>query len=127
MLKYTSCLFATVVVSAYNHPNAGSFRVTCYHHLFLLVTMLSIIFHCTHGKHIGIADKLCARVAFLSVLTYDLLSIIETGAWWLMGFPVAITLIWIGEFIWPRNAELLHACLHVLSVFGANFFLRSFH
>jgi len=122
-LEYTSCLFATVVIAAYHHPNSGSFRVTCYHHLFLLVTVLSILFHCTHRARIGTADKICAHAAFVFVVVYDLRQAIEGGAWWLLLFPLAVALLWIGEMRWPARANLLHACLHAVSVVGVNCYL----
>jgi len=123
MLQYTSCLFATVVVSAYHHPNAGFFRATCYHHLFLLVTMLSILFHCTRGPRIGVADKLCAHAAFAFVVVYDSRQAIESGAGWLLLFPAAVAGLWVGEFLWPARAERLHACLHIVTVVGVNCYL----
>ena len=123
MLQYTSCLFATVVVSAYHHPNSGFFRATCYHHLFLVVTMLSILFHCTRGPRIGLADKLCAHAAFLFVVVYDSREAVDSGKGWLLMFPVAVACLWLGETLLPARAELLHACLHIVSVIGVNCYL----
>ena len=60
MLRFTSCLFGTVVVHAYYR------RLEVYHHLFLLVTILSILYHCTHQRHVARLDKGVAHAAHIS-------------------------------------------------------------
>ena len=123
MLEYTSCLFATVVISAYHHPNSGFFRATCYHHLFLLVTMLSILYHCTRDPRIGLADRLCAHAAFVFVVVYDSRQAVESGAAWLLLFPAVVVGLWIGGLRWPGRARDLHAYLHLVTVVGVNCYL----
>ena len=41
MLRFTSCLFATVVIHAYHVQHVA------YHDIFLLVSVLSIAFRCS--------------------------------------------------------------------------------
>jgi hypothetical protein len=62
MLHLTSILFATVVVHAHHAQE------TSYHHIFLLVTVLSILFHSTKDPVVGAIDKIAAHLAFVFVL-----------------------------------------------------------
>ncbi len=127
MLRYTSCLFATVVFHSYHHRSSGSFRTTCYHHLFLSVTILSILYHCTRCARVGLIDRLCAHAAFAFVVLYDSLDAIESGVGWVLIFPLAVLCLWIGEQLLPERAEVIHALLHLVSVIGANLYLGIFH
>jgi hypothetical protein len=91
--------------------------------MFLVVTMLSILYHCTRGPRIGLADKLCAHAAFVFVVVYDSRQAVESGAAWLLLFPVVVACLWVSEFLWPARAERLHACLHIVTVIGVNCYL----
>jgi hypothetical protein len=123
MLRYTSCLFSTIVLHSYHHHQSGSFRITCYHHLFLLVTVLSILYHCTQCTRIGIADFLCAHAAFTFVVMSDSLPAIDSGAAWVLLFPLLVSLLWLGEKLWPERANAMHASLHLVSVVGVHCYL----
>ena len=70
MLRFTSCLFATIVLNAYA-KGTRTVRMDCYHHLFLAVTVLSVLFHSTHDQRVGIVDRIFAHAAFLCVLLVD--------------------------------------------------------
>ncbi len=124
MLRYTSCLFGIVVINAYHHTNAGSFRVTCYHHFFLLVMVLSILYHCTHDRRIALADKVWAHAVFLFVIISDSWKAMESGETWLFIFPFAVVCLWLGETLWPARSEVLHVCLHIISVLGVSCYLQ---
>jgi len=103
MLRFTSCLFATIVLNAYA-KGTRTVRIDCYHHLFLAVTVLSVLFHSTHDQRVGIVDRIFAHAAFLFVLLVDSRRAVET--------------------VWPSKADALHAGLHVVTVIGVNCFIR---
>ena len=122
MLRFTSCLFATVVVVAHNaHPRTG--RIDGYHHLFLAVTVLSILFHTTRNPHIGIVDRLCAHAAFMFVVLVDTQRAIAQDHPWLLLFPVGVVCLWAAQSVWPARADALHAGLHVVTVVGVNCYI----
>ena len=107
MLRFTACLFATVVLHAY------AIRHVVYHHLFLAVTVLSILFHCTRLEWVGRLDWLVAHLAF-AIVTSDILSSPQwaTAAVW----PLMVALCW--------GLECPHALLHLVAVLGLHCWLR---
>jgi hypothetical protein len=120
MLHLTSCLFATIVVHAYY------VKSTSYHHLFLAVTVLSVLFHTTKEPKIGLLDKLTAHFGFLVVLTDTRLAIEKHKAW-LLGFPVWVTIFWFSQSLLPARSEQLHAMLHLTVVAGMHAYLHELH
>jgi hypothetical protein len=120
VLQFTSCLFATVVVRAY------ALRCTAYHHLFLLVTVHSILFHSTHHPAIARLDKCVAHVAFVYVLS-DIPLAHQQNKLWLVGFPATTLCIWCAQSLFPNHRKPLHAGLHLVSVIGMHCFLVELH
>ena len=117
MLRFTSCLFGTVVVHAYYR------RLEVYHHLFLLVTILSILYHCTHQRHVARLDKGVAHACFVFILR-DTYTACEKGALWLLLFPLSVLVCWFGQSFAPSASDKLHAALHILTVAGLHCYLR---
>ena len=120
MLHLTSCLFATIVVHAYH------LKVTSYHHLFLAVTVLSILFHATRSPTVGIIDKLTAHFGFLVVLTDTRLAI-ERGKSWILAFPMWVVVFWFAQSLLPARSMQLHALLHLTVVAGMHAYLHELH
>lgn len=116
-LHVTSSLFATVVLHAYYRAGAAA-----YHHVFLLVTAFSVLFHTTHDPTVAVLDKLTAHAAFL-VSTLDLPRAVATGHGWLCLFPAGVLALWVMEFIHTDRWAVLHAWLHAVSIVGVHAFL----
>ena len=110
-LHITSCLFATVPVHAFYANNH------VYHHLFLFVTVTSILFHTTHDPIIKKIDTTAAHFAFLFMLW-------ETHKdWRLAVFPAAVACLWLLQGPLRDLQNDLHAGLHIVSVIGLHFYL----
>ena len=120
MLPYTSCLFATIVMHAYH------LKMTSYHHVFLAVTVLSILFHCTKSPRVGLIDKITAHCGFVLVLTDTRLAI-EKGKIWLLAFPMWVMIFWFAQSFFPARSEQLHVLLHLTVVFGMHSYLHQLH
>jgi hypothetical protein len=120
MLVLTSQAFATVVVHAYYR------RCAAYHHLFLAVTVLSVLFHATKGETVRLIDKFVAHAAFLYVLS-DVQHAVKAKQGWLLIYPLAVIVLWFAQGVFPARAERLHACLHVVAVTGLHMFLAWLH
>ena len=116
MLELTSQAFATVVVHAYYR------RCDTYHHLFLLVTVLSVLFHTTQGRVAGLVDKSVAHLTFLYVLS-DVQRAIKARHHWLLIYPFSVLCLWFAQSVFPARSERLHACLHLVAVVGLHMFL----
>ena len=116
MLSHTSCLFATVSLHAFYTRNSE------YHHLFLLVTLLSILFHTTQHPTVRQLDTAVAHIAFAFMLleTYSAAMAQQT---WLLLFPLAVAALWLLQRPFPAQQNQLHACLHCVSVVGLHAFL----
>lgn len=112
MLQYTSCLFSTIVVHAYHcrRDPTASRRLDCYHHLFLAVTVLSILYHCTRDPRIGLVDRALAHVAFFFVLGCDAHLAVGQGAAWLLAFPLAVACLWMAQGWLRADAVRLVRC-----------------
>ena len=117
MLKITACLFATVPVHAFYAQNKA------YHHLFLLVTVMSILFHATHHPTIRKLDTLVAHIAFIFMLWETRKAVHGTMHWWLAFFPVAVACLWLSQTLFPNAKNALHAALHLVSIMGLHLFL----
>jgi hypothetical protein len=120
MLHLTSCLFATIVVHAYHVKN------TMYHHVFLAVTVLSILFHCTKSARVGIIDKIIAHFAFLLVLTDTRLAV-QRGKPWLLAFPMWVAIFWFTQSLFPARNMQLHVMVHLTGLVGMHAYLRELH
>lgn len=116
----TSTLFATVCLHAYY------LQCTSYHHTFLLVTVFSIWFHCTHDPIIAIVDKILAHFAFLLVLM-ETPEAVQRNRLDLLGFPALTLGLWVLEFVFPDRRYEIHVWLHVVSVLGLHCFLIALH
>ena len=118
MLEYTSTLFSTVPFHAYYRRNAQ------YHHIFLLVTVLSILFHATNSTHIKKLDTITAHFAYLFMLweTFKAIMHVRNGVW-LALFPLSVLGLWGAEFKFPDHKDKLHIALHITSVVGLHLFL----
>ena len=115
MLRYTSCLFATVALHAW------ILDVPSYQYMFQLVTVLSILNYSTYNAFIQTIDTVVAHAAFCLVML-DVPAVYDMDLAWLLLFPTAVGALWIAESFF--YAELLHCLLHVVAVVGANFFLH---
>jgi hypothetical protein len=116
LLPLTSCLFATVPLHAFYTGN------TAYHHLFLLVTVLSILFHTTQHPTIKHIDTAVAHLAFAFMLWEAHKAVLAQQAW-LVVFPIATAATWLLQRPFPAHQNPLHACLHCVSVVGLHAFL----
>ena len=122
MLRFTSCLFATVVIHAYHIQDVA------YHHIFLLVTVLSIAFHCSPKDGplimLRLLDKAVAHAAYLYVLT-DVPYVITLQKEWLLLFPIMAAGLWyIQGLVEEKNRARLHACLHLVGIIGLHCYLE---
>ena len=120
MLCFTSCLFSTVVIHAFYVQDLF------YHHIFLMVTVFSVFFHCSPKEGlftIRLLDKAVAHAAYLYVLT-DAPDVIASDMVWLLLFPIMTAVLWyIQGLVEERNRVRLHACLHLVAVTGLHCFL----
>jgi hypothetical protein len=116
LLPLTSCLFATIPLHAFYTRNST------YHHLFLLVTVLSILFHSTQHPILRHIDTAVAHLAFLFML-WETYSAILAQQTWLLIFPLAVAALWLLQRPFPAHQNQLHAGLHCASVVGLHAFL----
>ena len=115
LLCATSCLFATVPLHAFYARNGA------YHHSFLLVTVLSILFHTTQHPVLRQIDTVVAHCAF-GFMLWESYHIKPT---WLAVFPLAVAALWLLQRPFPAQQNRLHAGLHCVSVAGLHAFLAS--
>jgi hypothetical protein len=116
MLQWSSCLFATVAMHAYHK------RSVAYHHLFLWLTVTSVLFHCEHHPVVRIVDKILAHLSFILVL-FDTPKAIADDALWLLIFPLTAASFWFAQSFWPDRSEQLHCALHAVGVCGMHVYL----
>jgi hypothetical protein len=116
LLSLTSCLFATVPLHAFHTQN------TSYHHIFLLVTVLSILFHTTQHTVIKTIDTAVAHMAFLFMVWESYNAALAKQAW-LLVFPVVVAALWLLQRPLPAQRNRLHAGLHCVSIIGLHAFL----
>lgn len=115
-LHLSSCLFATVVAHSYYR------QVESYHHIFLALTVSSILFHTTHGELIRCVDKILAHLSYIMVVM-DTPKAIAKNAQWLLLFPFVSACLWFGQSIFKSKSEWMHLGLHLASVVGLNVYL----
>ncbi len=116
VLHLSSCLFATVVVHVYY------LQAQSYHHIYLLLTVTSILFHTTRGDIIGLTDKIVAHIAYIMVLL-DTEKAIAAEAEWLLLFPLMAACLWFGQSCLPALADDMHLGLHLVTVMGMHVYL----
>lgn len=115
-LQLSSCLFASIVVHAYYR------QVESYHHIFLALTLSSILFHTTHGEGVRRVDKFMAHISYIMVIM-DTPKAVEADAQWLLVFPFMAACSWFGQSLLPSRKDTLHLCLHLISVVGMHVYL----
>ena len=115
LLLLTSCLFSSIPLHAFYAQRAD------YHHIFLIVTILSIMFHGTNDARVRLVDMGMAHMAFV-FMVFETLNIVQTKPY-LAFFPCTVLVLWLLQSPFPREKNVLHACLHVVSVFGVHAFL----
>lgn len=119
ILQITSLLFSTVVIHAFYLQNI------IYHHLILLLTLLSIL---THGYEIKInnnikkIDRIIAHFVYCYVTIIDTPKIIPIQPLIIL-CPLSILNIWILEYIYPKYFILHHTIIHLLSISNLHFYL----
>ena len=114
MLVFTSCLFATIVIHSFYVQHA------IYHHIFLCVTVCSVMRYLTENWWVWKADTAMAHVAFLSVCC-DWVTPLDRP--WVLVFPSAVALLWMAETVYPKHADRLHVALHLVTVAGIHCYL----
>ena len=128
LLVVTSCLFATVVVHAFY------LQLVDYHHLFLALTVTSVLFHtsCSNNtnknERLRLLDKGLAHVCFIRILLESPV-VIERSMGWLLAFPMAVLCLWFGQS-WvnePTQRDRMHAVLHGVSVLGLHVYMYSLY
>ena len=125
MLHLSSCLFSTVVLHAYY------LRCQDYHHLFLGLTVTSLLFHTIGGERIRIADKALAHLCFVRNLFDMRTAIMARGRHgWLLLFPIGVASLWFGQGLFSPQSETrnrMHLALHILSVVGLHVHLHTLY
>jgi hypothetical protein len=112
MLKWTSCLFATVALHAFH---AGD---VVFHHLFLVLTVTSLLYHTGHST--AWIRRLDVGVAYGTIAV----SLVRAPCWWCELFPLAVIGLWVSQhYVPPKKADELHCKLHLVAVAGAHIFL----
>jgi uncharacterized membrane protein len=117
MLHWSSCLFATVVLHAYHIQCVG------YHHVFLMLTVSSLLFHCLHHPVVRVVDKFLAHLAYVMVV-FDTPKALAADALWLLVFPVMSACAWFGQSFWPERKDPLHLGVHLIGVCGMHAYLE---
>ena len=120
MLHWSSCLFSTVVVHAYYRRSA------VYHHVFLMLTVSSLLFHCLHHPVVRVVDKFIAHLAYVLV-ALDTPRAIAAEALWLLVFPAMAAGAWFGQSFRPEWSNSLHLGLHLIGVCGMHVYLGVLH
>jgi hypothetical protein len=116
MLKYTSCLFATIVLHAYYA------RLETYHHLFLAVTILSILNHSAYDLLVNQIDRLLAHLGYFYILL-ETQHVLSHGALGLLCFPACVGALWAAEMKWETRQNELHMALHCVSAVGVHAYM----
>ena len=115
ILQVTSLLFETVVV------HASYLDVATYQHIFSAVTVLSVVYHTTHDKYVGVVDMVMAHFAMAFVLLWETQKLVMTNNEWLLLFPSAVTVLWVAED--QYRSKWVHALLHVTCIAGLHAYL----
>lgn len=109
-LHHTAALFSTIVAHAF------WLRLAVHHHVFLMLTVSSLLFHTLHDPFIRVIDKALAHVAFAVVLCDTRLAI----APWILMFPLCAAFFWFAQSFWPQQSKTLHVLLHLCGVLGVH-------
>ena len=118
LLQLSSCLFISTVFHAYYLNDY------IYHHLSLLITVLSLLTHEKNpNKIIKIADKIVAQLTYIYINIYDTPIIIHNNKIIIIA-PLSILVIYIYEFIYPKYSTYLHMLLHLISVMTLHLYLQ---
>ena len=115
-LQISSCLFATIVVHTYYR------QMGIYHHIFLALTVTSILFHTTHTEIIRILDKILAHMCFI-LIVMDTPKAVEAKSQWLLIFPFIVLCLWVGQSLITNQRVWMHFWLHMTSVVGVHAYL----
>lgn len=115
----SSCLFATIVVHAYSK------RLAWTHHIFLALTVSSVLFHTTHDPTVRWLDKALAHLAFLVVLKDAPRVWLSRTEWWVLVFPLSTLCLWGAQCFYcdENRRKKLHLALHLLSVGGMHAYM----
>lgn len=107
--------------------HAYHLRCTAYHHLFVLLTMTSILFHCEHHPVVRRIDKFLAHLAYIFVIFDTPKALSADDVRWLLVFLVVSACAWFGQSLFPERREQLHLLLHLTGVCGMHVYLRGFY
>ena len=123
LLYITSCLYSTISIHAYYVKH------TYYHHLFLLVSIFSILFHTTNNKYIAIIDKLIAHIAFIYVIIFDTYIIYKKSYIWLLLYPIITFNLWyLQKYLTTLELKnTFHLFLHIISIIGVHNYIYLLH
>jgi hypothetical protein len=122
VLQYSSILFSTVVIHAFYLQNI------IYHHLSILITILSILTHAYKNPNLLIniyirkIDILVAKFTYLYIAINETPKIIINQPLIIL-CPISIFSIWIFEIIFPKYFVLLHLILHLLAISSMHIYL----
>jgi len=109
LLQLSSCLFSTLSIHAYYARNPF------YHHIFLIITMLSILNHQEYNSIIKMIDIFVAHYAYFQINISDAPLVIRKKP--LMVMPsIIIPLLYWCEFVYPFYEIEIHFILHFLMV-----------
>jgi len=117
MLRWTSCLFALVVLHAYYAQDI------IYHHVYLTLTVTSLLIYTgqrsVSSQWIKLIDSCVAHAAVA-------IAIIRAPAWIYEIFPMLVIGLWVSQsFVSRERANQLHFLLHLVAVIGMHFFLAA--
>jgi len=116
LLQFSSCLFSTISIHAYYKQNHF------YHHLFLLITMLSILNHQEESITIKTIDIFIAHYTYFQINISDTPIVIRKKP--LMIIPtVFIPFFYWCEFIYPFYAIEIHFILHIAMIITLHSYL----
>jgi len=117
-LQLSSSLFTSVVFHAYYLNDY------VYHHLSLLITVLSLLTHQEKPNEIiRFIDKVVAQSTYMYINIYDTPVIFHNNKIIVIA-PLSILVIYIYEFIYPKYSTLLHMTLHIISIITLHLYLR---
>ena len=117
LLQLSSCLFSTVSLHAYY------IRIDFYHHIFLLITMLSILNHEENRNYyIHLLDFIIAHYAYIQINISDSVTVISKNP--IMIFSPIITMfLFYLESFYPFYANEIHFILHLYMVGNLHLYL----
>lgn len=118
ILQLSSSLFISVVFHAYYLNDY------VYHHLSLLITVLSLLTHQEKPNEIiRFIDKVVAQSTYMYINIYDTPVIFHNNKIIVIA-PLSILIIYIYEFIYPKYSKGLHMMLHFISIITLHLYLQ---